>query len=69
MRNPERVEVRRMTVVDWCVVGLYFALMLGVGVYFTRRGRIVVVLLCGGTKKTQQADIRRAIEIAKIWRK
>src|SRR5690242_17120072 len=26
-----------MTVVDWCVVGLYFALMLGVGLYFTRR--------------------------------
>ena len=26
-----------MTVIDWCVVGLYFALMLGVGLYFTRR--------------------------------
>ncbi len=26
-----------MTIVDWCVVGLYFALMLGVGLYFTRR--------------------------------
>jgi len=33
-----------------------------------RRGPIVVVLLCGGTKRTQAADIARAIEIAKDWR-
>jgi len=24
-------------VIDWCVVGLYFALMLAVGLFFTRR--------------------------------
>ena len=30
-----------------------------------RRGKIIVLLLCGGTKKTQRADIERAIEIAK----
>jgi putative addiction module killer protein len=40
----------------------------GYRLYFMRRGPIVIVLLCGGTKKTQQADIRRAIEIAKNWR-
>ena len=40
----------------------------GYRLYFMRRGPIVIVLLCGGTKKTQQADIRRAIEIAKSWR-
>ena len=40
----------------------------GYRLYFTRRGPIVIVLLCGGTKKTQQSDIRRAIEIAKNWR-
>jgi len=40
----------------------------GYRVYFTQRGPIVVVLLCGGTKRTQGADIARAIEIAKDWR-
>lgn len=40
----------------------------GYRVYFTRRGPVIVVLLCGGTKSTQQADIKRAIEIAKSWR-
>jgi putative addiction module killer protein len=38
----------------------------GYRLYFTRP--MVVVLLCGGTKKTQQSDMRRAIEIAKNWR-
>jgi len=40
----------------------------GYRVYFVQRGKTVVVLLCGGTKGTQQADIRRAIEIANDWR-
>ena len=39
----------------------------GYRVYFTRRGRFVVVLLCGGDKRTQDADIKRAIEIAEDW--
>jgi len=33
-----------------------------------QRGSIIAVLLSGGTKRTQQADIRRAIEIANDWR-
>ena len=40
----------------------------GYRVYFVQRGPVVIVLLCGGTKKTQQADIARAIEIANDWR-
>jgi putative addiction module killer protein len=39
----------------------------GYRVYFTTRDRLVVLLLCGGDKRTQDADIRRAIEIAKDW--
>lgn len=39
----------------------------GYRVYFTRRGRFVVLLLCGGDKRSQDADIKRAIEIAKDW--
>jgi putative component of toxin-antitoxin plasmid stabilization module len=28
---------------------------------------LVVLLLCGGDKRTQDADIKRAIEIAEDW--
>ena len=39
---------------------------LGAGwrVYFTQRGGQFVVLLAGGTKRTQASDIRRAKELA-----
>jgi len=39
----------------------------GYRVYFSRRGPLVVLLLCGGDKRSQDADIRRAIEIAEDW--
>ena len=32
----------------------------GYRVYFVRRGNLLVILLCGGDKKTQPADIARA---------
>jgi putative addiction module killer protein len=37
----------------------------GYRVYFTVRGGVMVVLLAGGDKSTQQADIKRAVELAK----
>jgi len=37
----------------------------GYRVYFQQRGLLVVLLLCGGDKRTQDADIKRAIELAK----
>ena len=37
----------------------------GYRVYFTRRQRIVIVLLCGGDKSTQSRDIARAKQIAR----
>ena len=40
----------------------------GYRVYFMKRGPLVIVLLAGGDKRTQQADIRRAIKIAKDWK-
>lgn len=39
----------------------------GYRLYFTCKGNTVIVLLCGGDKKTQGADIDRAVELAKIW--
>jgi len=34
-------------------------------VYFTMREKIMVILLAGGTKSSQQTDIKKAIELAK----
>ncbi|HEV8015539.1 MAG TPA: type II toxin-antitoxin system RelE/ParE family toxin [Stellaceae bacterium] len=36
----------------------------GYRVYFVSRGELVVVLLCGGDKQTQDRDIERAIKLA-----
>jgi len=40
----------------------------GYRLYFTRRGPLLILLLAGGDKRTQQADIERAIHIAQDWR-
>ncbi|HYC64067.1 MAG TPA: type II toxin-antitoxin system RelE/ParE family toxin [Reyranellaceae bacterium] len=37
----------------------------GYRLYFTRRGIAIVILLCGGDKSTQSADIRKAQAMAK----
>lgn len=35
----------------------------GYRIYFARRGKVIVLLLLGGSKKTQSKDIERAKEI------
>jgi len=40
----------------------------GYRIYFQRRGKEIVLLLCGGDKGTQQRDIEKAQVIAKQWR-
>jgi putative addiction module killer protein len=40
----------------------------GYRVYFLQRGKVVAVLLCGGDKRTQQKDIRQALDIAETWK-
>jgi putative addiction module killer protein len=37
----------------------------GYRLYFVRRADIIVVLLCGGDKRTQDRDILRAIDLAR----
>jgi putative addiction module killer protein len=32
----------------------------GYRIYFGRKGRLVVILLCGGDKRSQVSDIKRA---------
>jgi putative addiction module killer protein len=41
----------------------------GYRVYFGRHGQSVVILLCGGSKKTQSSDIRKAREYWADWKR
>ena len=36
----------------------------GYRIYYVQRGRILIVLLCGGVKRTQARDIRKAKSLA-----
>jgi putative addiction module killer protein len=36
----------------------------GYRVYFVNRGEVLIVILCGGDKRTQDRDIKRAHDIA-----
>jgi putative addiction module killer protein len=40
----------------------------GYRVYFMRRGREIILLLCGGDKSTQKKDIKTAKRLAAEWR-
>lgn len=40
----------------------------GYRVYFLRRGSELVILLCGGDKSTQDADVKLARAIAARWK-
>ncbi|QPB24780.1 type II toxin-antitoxin system RelE/ParE family toxin [Rhizobium sp. 007] len=39
----------------------------GYRVYFQQRGNVIVVLLCGGDKRTQGTDIQTAKQLAAEW--
>ena len=40
----------------------------GYRVYFTQRGKLLIILLCGGDKRSQAADIEEAIRLAKSFK-
>jgi putative addiction module killer protein len=40
----------------------------GYRVYFSKRGDVVVLLLCGGDKRTQATDIDTARALAREWK-
>jgi putative addiction module killer protein len=39
----------------------------GYRIYFQKRGRTIIVLLCGGDKSTQAKDIKAAKRLAEAW--
>lgn len=40
----------------------------GYRAYFIQKGRVLIVLLCGGDKSTQDRDIRQAKALASEWK-
>jgi putative addiction module killer protein len=40
----------------------------GYRIYFVKRGQSLIVLLCGGDKATQSADISQAKQLAREWK-
>jgi len=40
----------------------------GYRVYYKDTGKKIIILLCGGDKDTQQADIKKALKIAKQYK-
>lgn len=43
---------------------LRFHAAAGYRVYYTVQGRVLIVLLCGGTKKSQKKDMKKAKDLA-----
>lgn len=41
----------------------------GYRIYYGRHGQALVILLCGGDKSSQQADIKRAKEYWSDWKR
>jgi putative addiction module killer protein len=39
----------------------------GYRVYYIQRGKLLILLLCGGDKSTQENDIKRAKALASLW--
>lgn len=39
----------------------------GIRVYYAIAGHLIVLLLCGGTKRTQRMDIQRAVDLWQDW--
>lgn len=58
----------REPVGDW-VLELREHLGAGYRVYFGRHGQTIVILLCGGMKKSQAADIKTAKEYWTDWKR
>lgn len=40
----------------------------GLRIYFQKRGKLIIVLLCGSDKSTQARDIQTAKRLAKEWK-
>ncbi|MDD3436615.1 MAG: type II toxin-antitoxin system RelE/ParE family toxin [Candidatus Gastranaerophilales bacterium] len=55
-------------IIDSEIKELRFKFGSGYRIYFHETNDIIILLLCGGDKATQQKDIQKAREYLKIWR-
>ncbi|HZZ11070.1 MAG TPA: type II toxin-antitoxin system RelE/ParE family toxin [Paraburkholderia sp.] len=60
IRRAERGHFDDMKALEHGVYEMRIDCGPGYRVYFAREGKLMVLLLCGGNKSTQQADIRQA---------
>jgi putative addiction module killer protein len=60
IRRPEQGNFGEYKVLDEGVSEMKINMGPGYRVYFAREGRVTYLLLCGGDKSTQKADIKRA---------
>ena len=71
-RAIDRIEGGNLGVHRFCRAGVWelvFNIGPGYRVYYSVEGGVVILLLCGGDKSTQQRDIDRAIEYLQDFRK
>ena len=72
VRRVARVELGNFGDHKFCRDGVW-ELRIDVGpgyrVYYAIAGKVIVLLLCGGDKRTQGADIKRACVYWQDWRK
>ena len=70
MRRIERVKLGNFGDHRFCRDGVW-ELRIDVGqgyrVYYAQAGQTLVLLLCGGDKRTQSADIDRAADYRQDW--
>ena len=66
--NSRSVRCTKFSPSVSCVSELRIDYGPGYRVYYLQRGTVLVVLLCGGDKRTQDADVKRAITIARDWK-
>lgn len=72
LRRFERVRLGNFGDHKFCRDGVWeLRIDVGAGyrVYYARAGQTIVLLLCGGDKRTQSADIIRAADYWQDWRR
>ncbi|WP_370654746.1 type II toxin-antitoxin system RelE/ParE family toxin [Rhodoferax sp.] len=72
VRRVTRIELGNLAITSFAVMAVW-ELPIDVGpgyrVYYALSGRRVVLLLCGGDKRTQDADIARAADYWQDWQR
>ena len=72
VKRINRIELGNFGDHEFCRDGVWeLRIDVGAGyrVYYAVSGKAIILLLCGGNKRTQTADIKRACEYWNNWKK